>query len=676
MEVFVFCQLSFVFIFISLSLLCRVSHSQQPYLANQQLNCANSSSVTDGYYCNGPQQSCKSFLTFRALPPYDSAVSIAYLLGSEASDIASINNISAVDTLPTDKLVIVPVSCSCSGDYYQHNALYTIKTGQTYFTIANNTYQGLTTCQALIAQNPFNQSNLSVGSELTVPIRCACPSELQVKDGVTFLLTYLITWGDYLAGISGLFSSIKDVYGVTASSIMEANEISSDSYIYPFTPILIPLKSETCEVKPNNFFCYCPNGYLAENGREGVICRPQHKGLPLKVVILLGVGIGGGLMCISLCSFWLYRQMMKRKRLKHKQKLFKQNGGLLLQQKISAYGGEIDRGKIFTSEELKRATDNYNQSRVIGQGAFGIVYKGMLPDGRIVAVKKSKAVDSSQVEQFINEVAILSQINHRNVVKLLGCCLETEVPLLVYEFIPNGTLFHHIHHHHYDKHNESSLSWKSRLRIASEVAGALSYMHSAASIPILHRDIKTSNILLDDKYNAKVSDFGTSRIIPFGQTHVTTTVKGTFGYLDPEYFQTSQFSEKSDVYSFGVVLVELLTGGKPINFARAEEEINLVAHFISQMEVNRLLEIIDPQVAREAESEEILAVAELAVRCLRLEGKRRPTMKEVAAELERLRENQNCLGAEGSLDHIVGENGNETLEILSLEVESFGQSTD
>nr|DAD29465.1 TPA_asm: hypothetical protein HUJ06_030933 [Nelumbo nucifera] len=234
------------------------------------------------------------------------------------------------------------------------------------------------------------------------------------------------------------------------------------------------------------------------------------------------------------------------------------------------------------AEELGKATDQYNENRVLGQGGQGTVYKGMLSDGRIVVIKKSKILDESKLEQFINEIVILSQINHRNVVKLLGCCLETEIPLLVYEFISGETLFYNIHH----KNEDFSLSWDNRLRIATEVAGPVAYLHSAASIPIYHRDIKSSNIFLDDKYRAKVADFGTSRSIAIDKTHLTTIVQGTFGYLDPEYFQSSQFTEKSDVYSFGVVLVELLTGEKPISYTRPTEGRNLVTYFISSMDEN------------------------------------------------------------------------------------------
>ncbi|KAK9673402.1 hypothetical protein RND81_12G165400 [Saponaria officinalis] len=300
---------------------------------------------------------------------------------------------------------------------------------------------------------------------------------------------------------------------------------------------------------------------------------------------------------------------------------------------MSSDEGAVETTKIFTVTELEKATDNFNENRIIGQGGQGTVYKGMLMDGKIVAIKKAKKVDESQVGQFVNEVVILTQINHRNVVKLLGCCLETEVPILVYEFVPNGTLYEHIH----GQSEEFHVGWKMRLQIAAESAGAVAYLHSSSSAPIYHRDIKSTNILLDEKYRAKVSDFGTSKAINIDQTHVTTVVLGTYGYLDPEYFQSNQFTQKSDVYSFGVVLVELITGKKSICPTGVGGWISLATEFLTKMEDSRLLDMLDARIIDEGKEDEFMAVAKLARKCLNMNGKQRPTMKEIAVRLDGIR---------------------------------------
>ncbi|XP_071920407.1 wall-associated receptor kinase-like 1 isoform X2 [Coffea arabica] len=350
---------------------------------------------------------------------------------------------------------------------------------------------------------------------------------------------------------------------------------------------------------------------------------------------LVGVFTSIGALLIIAASSTMYKLVKRRRNRRIRKKIFKRNGGLLLQQQLYTDDSAMERTRIFAENELAKASDQFSEDRILGRGGQGTVYKGMLTDGKIVAIKKSMKVDESQLEPFINEVVILSQVNHRNVVKLLGCCLETEVPLLVYEFIPNGTLSSLIHNHIDD---EFPFTWNFRLRIAGEIAGALAYLHSAISIPIYHRDIKSSNILLDEKYTAKISDFGTSRSIGADKTHLTTLVKGTFGYLDPEYFQSSQFTEKSDVYSFGVVLVELLTRKKPISFSESEEGIhlNLATRFLMMMDENRLDSILDRQLLDESMEEEVMAVAKLAQTCLYSNGKNRPTMKEVAIELENI----------------------------------------
>lgn len=336
--------------------------------------------------------------------------------------------------------------------------------------------------------------------------------------------------------------------------------------------------------------------------------------------------------------------LQKRRKKRQKQRYFEQNGGLLLEKQFYAAEGVVGKTKIFSSKELEKATDGFNESQILGQGGQGTVYKGMLADGRTVAIKKPVKVNKSLMKvdeglmgQFINELVILSQVNHRNVVKLLGCCLETQVPLLVYEFIPGGTLFNLIH-----SDNEAEffpLTWSLRLKIAREVAGALAYLHSGISIPIFHGDVKSSNILLDNEYTAKISDFGASFLIAIDKTHMTTRVQGTFGYIDPEYFQSSQFTEKSDVYSFGVVLLELLTRQKPTSSTGEGEDyhLGLAQRFLLSMEKNCLSTILDPQILDRRNEEEVTAVAKLAQRCINWCGRSRPTMKEVAIELENIK---------------------------------------
>ncbi|KAJ7004873.1 wall-associated receptor kinase-like 8 [Populus alba x Populus x berolinensis] len=350
------------------------------------------------------------------------------------------------------------------------------------------------------------------------------------------------------------------------------------------------------------------------------------------LLTLLVIGLALGVLFLLIGAWWMSKLIKRRRCIQLKKKFFKRNGGLLLQQQLSSSDGSVRKTKVFSSNELEKATDFFNENRILGHGGQGTVYKGMLADGSIVAVKKSTIVDEDKLEEFINEVVILSQISHRNVVRLLGCCLETDVPLLVYEFIPNGNLYKYIH----VQNDEFLLSWEMRLRIAIEVAGALSYLHSAASIPVYHSDIKSTNMLLDEKYRATISDFGSSRSIAIDQTHLTTHVQGTFGYLDPEYFQSSQFTEKSDVYSFGVVLVELLSGQKPIFSASPTESRSLATHFIMLMEDNRLFDILDARVKEHCHNEEVVAVGNLARKCLNLNGKNRPTMKEITTVLERV----------------------------------------
>ncbi|KAD4179757.1 hypothetical protein E3N88_28348 [Mikania micrantha] len=335
-----------------------------------------------------------------------------------------------------------------------------------------------------------------------------------------------------------------------------------------------------------------------------------------------------------------FRIPKKRKLLVLREKVLQQSGALTLSftdslmkflQLKSNFFGSI---KMFQAKELEKATNNYAQDRILGRGAQGIVYKGMLPDKRLVAIKKHRILSQSRMEQLITEIVVLEQINHKNVVQLLGCCFETESALLVYELVSNGTLHHLIH-------NRTSvtriLSWDSCLRIAHESANALDYLHTFAKVSIIHRDVKSANILLDENYTAKISDFGSSMLIPLNHGQANAHVEGTIGYMDPEYIHTRQLTCKTDVYGFGVVLTELLTGKKPFDKERNDDDKRLSTYFVKEFQDNRLREIVDPQVLDEATDEQLSATCDLVHRCLEPSGVNRPSMKEVTLELDRIR---------------------------------------
>ncbi|KAL6601436.1 hypothetical protein ACP70R_044656 [Stipagrostis hirtigluma subsp. patula] len=383
-----------------------------------------------------------------------------------------------------------------------------------------------------------------------------------------------------------------------------------------------------------SYQCHCPPGTRGNHSLPGgcipILVKSANKGL----IIGIAVGTGAGSVLLVLIAIFVAQRFKRFRAIKLKEKYFKQNRGQLLQQLVSQ-NADIAEKMIIPLDELAKATNNFDKARELGGGGHGTVYKGILSDQHVVAIKKSKITVQKEIDEFINEVAILSQINHKNVVKLFGCCLETEVPLLVYEFVSNGTLYHHLH-----VEGPISISWGDRLRIATETASALAYLHSSISIPIIHRDIKSTNILLNDMLTSKVSDFGASRYVPIDKTGLTTMVQGTIGYLDPMYFYTGRLTEKSDVYSFGVILVELLTRKKPFSYLFSTGE-GLVAHFVNLLTEGNLVEILDPQVIEEG-GEEIQVVAELAASCIKLNSEDRPTMRQVEHKLQGLQASQQC----------------------------------
>ncbi|KAL6127250.1 hypothetical protein ACLB2K_075291 [Fragaria x ananassa] len=396
----------------------------------------------------------------------------------------------------------------------------------------------------------------------------------------------------------------------------------------------------TCINSIGGYTCKCHKGYRNDDHDKNKCVQITETSSKNDKEMKISLGVSLSFLVILIITFSIYCVMKRRKFKLLCDKYYKDNGGFLLPQEMQKHKGS-QAPRIFKLEELNKASSKFDATNIIGEGGFAFVYKGTLPDNKqVVAIKKSKTdaptmTPESRIahtKQFINEMIVLSGIKHRNVVRLLGCCLETKTPILVYEFVSNGTLYEHIH----KKKGKGPLSFGQRMKIAAETAGSLAYLHyNASSTPILHRDVKASNILLDENCTAKVSDFGASKLVPEDEnTQMATLVQGTLGYLDPEYLQSHALTEKSDVYSFGVVLVELITSQVAISNKKLEAEKNLANCFLKSVADNNLDQILDHEIIKEESCEIAEQVAHLAKRCLSLKGEDRPTMEEVETELK------------------------------------------
>ncbi|XP_059313434.1 leucine-rich repeat receptor protein kinase HPCA1-like isoform X1 [Lycium ferocissimum] len=363
---------------------------------------------------------------------------------------------------------------------------------------------------------------------------------------------------------------------------------------------------------------------------EGYCCFADGKKKSSHTGIIIGASVGGAvLVLLTLCAgLYAFRQRNIAKRAGHSSNPFES-----WDRDKSGAVPQLKGARWFSFEEMRKCTNNFSESNCIGSGGYGKVYKATLTAGEVVAIKRAQHGSMQGAFEFKTEIELLSRIHHKNVVNLVGFCYEQGEQMLVYEYIPKGTLRESL-----SVKPKLQLEWTRRLRIALDAARGLAYLHELADPPIIHRDVKSNNILLDDHLTAKVADFGLSKLLrDDDKGHVTTQVKGTLGYLDPEYYMSQQLTEKSDVYSFGVVLLELITARAPIE--RGKHIVRLVAETIFDSKDNsKLYQLTDPRIGPGSKLEGIDRLCTLAMRCVNESGAERPSMGEAVKEIESILE--------------------------------------
>ncbi|KAL9234885.1 hypothetical protein vseg_009701 [Gypsophila vaccaria] len=333
--------------------------------------------------------------------------------------------------------------------------------------------------------------------------------------------------------------------------------------------------------------------------------------------------------------FWTSQSEKKkgrRQKFETKEEYFRKNGAILLEKQIAlSKGQDIGAGqmRIFSEEELRNATENYDPDLAVGSNRGSIVYKANLDD-RIVAIKapQERGSNPEMTDMFLTDVSMGMVICHTNMVKIYGCCLETCIPMIVYEFYPNRDLHRCLHG---EIALQKPMKWSDRLRGATDIAYALSYMHNALSKPVVHRHVMSFGVLFDSAFHAKLKNFGYSVSITPGKHNERWPIRGSPGYIDPEYIETRKVTDKCDVYSFGVLMLELLTARDPTEIAWCGK--NLVDEFVSAAEKNGVNEMVDKNVLEDWNVDDIQRFSRLALTCVAMKGEDRPTMINVVEEL-------------------------------------------
>ncbi|KAG1341800.1 lysM domain receptor-like kinase 4 [Cocos nucifera] len=547
-------------------------------------------------------------MIFKSQANYSSVSSISRLLSTDSLELARINDVSASDSFPTNKEVIIPVNCSCSGQYYQANTSHVIDDVDTYYSLATGVYQGLSSCNALMGENPYDANDLFGGLDLLVPLRCACPSRNQTADGIKYLLTYPVSEGDSFPDLSDRFNASYDDTA-SANGFSEQGEPT----IYPSTTILIPLprepsSSQTIIHHPIEITPFQPLHPFINNSIKRSHSKLRFSiGIAVASLLFLCALVAAGLWCDKK---WMKRAVGKKK--------------AILPKHILKDITDVNHGlKVFSCEELNAATQDFSSEYRIG----GSVYRGVVR-GNVVAVKEV-------IGDVSEEVNLLQKLNHFNLISLWGIGTREEHCYLVYEYMENGSLKDWL----MDRSRSELLSWNQRVQIALDIANGLDYLHNSAEPPYVHTGINSSNVLLDSNLRAKIANFSMARSLEGSGFAIARTVEGTLGCMAPEYLEGGLVTPKIDVYASGVVMLELITGKDAVIEHEGRETllssvmISIVEGRNAQVELSNFL---DSTTRDGCQVGLALAMAKLSVACLRQDPESRPSMGEVVSILLRV----------------------------------------
>ncbi|QHN91327.1 uncharacterized protein DS421_17g573900 [Arachis hypogaea] len=497
---------------------------------------------------------------------------------------------------PSHTRVNVPIPCDCinDGEFLGHTFQYSVTRGDDYLTIANGTFSNLVTAEWLQNTNSYSQDAIPAGGKVNVTVNCSC-GDSNISKHYGLFITYPLRPEDSLQSI--------------------ANQTKLD-------PELLMKYNPSVNFSKGNGLVYIPG--RDENGNYAPL-RPSSGGLPDRIVAGISVGV---VAVVLLLAFCVCIKCCGRKKKKLRTEYFGQNTTRAREDKASDsfVNTSVEKSAEFSYEELAHATNNFSLANKIGQGGFGEIYYAELNDKK-AAIKK---MDMKASKEFLAELKVLTHVQHLNLVHLIGYCVK-DFLFLVYEYIDNGNLSEHLRNS-----DREPLPWSTRIQIALDSARGLEYIHEHTKPVYIHRDIKSSNILLDKSFHGKVADFGLAKLIDTGSSSApTANMAGTFGYMPPEYVY-GRVSPKLDVFAFGVVLYELISAKEAVINGGAEIK-GLVALFHEVFDQpdpkEGLKELVDPRLGENYSIDSVFKMAQLANACTERDPKRRPKMRSVVVAL-------------------------------------------